>query len=1671
MAVVRSSTLAFVGRLFFVALFITSAVQKLQSFDATGGPIMKAMQPKMDHFLARLEHFTGIDLPLEKQAYVYLLAFATFLEISGAVLFLFNSALGAWLLVLFVTAVTPIMHNFWDITDVHDRMLDTIMFFKNLSILGALFFYLGNQPKKLRPNSVTVTGWFGKSAGVKRYDHLVFTAASRLTAAAYAFDGMAEILDSRILTGAPGHVNLKAVLENVVHTATGGLQALAQVFEHRPIADRKQSLLQNLHHCRQHLLRLHVLTTWAQKARAVREAGRVVDVATRHAGALRLSADELYHLHMELEASKAPVFDILTALDVLQTGGYDILPKVIAEGCSPAKPSPAKIQGTVHRLDFLLHRQLQRAGLPDGTHVSRIQDGVALLHCANDWEVCLSLSPAKIPEMPDAHAHVSTAQPKLALEEGQAMLGSQQKFDGDGAQGESSAVGEVATCPAASRSFKTCSWRLISIQLLPGFKKGLVLQAAQAESLRADLEARMWAAAISASTASLKQSEENASCDGDTIHQSPLDLLQNVLQNVASRLLLNQVILDLKHLLAVPSPWAGCIRREASKAFQIGVRIPFWLEVPCIYSDDLQLAGKSGSSEPCFTQMEPDVPRSSRGTPVVEIGIHATGGMGVGIPQAWLPVYRSADNIGSQGRLDLLELQYGNVKLSSATGDVTSLLLDAAALASKIQLDGLAATVRARGKLNASGGSVSTASSSSLSDSTPGTCIHFSAGGAILLEVSMHLRTGCFCLTPGAGLGKSGVDAVAGIRKAEEKLQMCQQEAKQKLPAPPHVGRAHLEAAAAVLEELAVKLAWRARFCQLVAAARGMTLHPQSTSPRTIKAFLETHPQTARINERASVLLDFPDFPESQCPPDPGVHGTKPAKGSPDAQAVPVADSSPAQNVQCRFHLLAQPGLSSSGGARWQHILLMSSSDQLGAPAQIIKVLRTPAVVTRQAPDTAQPAPEAGKKRKRKDGESDGEPLECADATPQAEMVQAPWGKQQENELAQVVDWAQERMNWELLQFQLKGLELPFAEELQASSKRHPSSEPKMPEKPSSALDDPEACISLKRSLRLFRYDQALQRLDACCTALPPAAHPLGGSKTTWRSHYTGQPQVTVGIPSGAIAGEWVLRVASRYFAGLPLTADNELSASGAAVVACSDGFEVHCSFARGDSVLNAVKDLAAILRLHTFATRTATVIRAWQKLQTSAATPSEPEAVQPLLSPDACSIAAHATVNQHPADQAPPGSDIRLAPDVTPPSTSVAQQSSLTPAAMAGTEASEPGIQLTRPDAARPDAAGSSRGKLANAPLSWTAPNGLAITIHDINFTSIFLAAHSVVPRAMTSQTSLHLPLLEPDQGDQMSLPTGDEISAQQGATHEGLPQRLGARTSLDSLASLAFGPESLQPLSSWGWASDAIKCSSGSLQDLEVLADLPAEVEGHAATQQQQPQLQQQAVSASSPSQQPQMLICISWAAPKRSTRRNYNPSITWQAPSTAPLIAVALSCNEASAAPVFEALQQMAEDGQEDLLLDAYALVSSTCLAFLSQLQQPILQAPGWHVRALPSVKPSGAFCISLVCSPDQVEPSLAQVLIDMQPAPALQVQCTIRIQTFSPQLDGAAHSVDEGRTDAAFRHIQALLKDDAGLHDQAQDGACQGPVVGQSIYPWPPCHEVRPAGLYINQIGHR
>ena len=49
----------------------------------------------------------------------------------------YRARIGAWLLVLFLVPVTPMMHNFWAVKDPMMAQMQMIMFLKNLSMLGA----------------------------------------------------------------------------------------------------------------------------------------------------------------------------------------------------------------------------------------------------------------------------------------------------------------------------------------------------------------------------------------------------------------------------------------------------------------------------------------------------------------------------------------------------------------------------------------------------------------------------------------------------------------------------------------------------------------------------------------------------------------------------------------------------------------------------------------------------------------------------------------------------------------------------------------------------------------------------------------------------------------------------------------------------------------------------------------------------------------------------------------------------------------------------------------------------------------------------------------------------------------------------------------------------------------------------------------------------------------------------------------------------------------------------------------------------------------------------------------------------------------------------------------------------------------------------------------------
>ena len=48
----------------------------------------------------------------------------------------YHARIGAWLLTLFLVGVTPVMHNFWAVSDPMMHQMQMINFMKNLSMLG-----------------------------------------------------------------------------------------------------------------------------------------------------------------------------------------------------------------------------------------------------------------------------------------------------------------------------------------------------------------------------------------------------------------------------------------------------------------------------------------------------------------------------------------------------------------------------------------------------------------------------------------------------------------------------------------------------------------------------------------------------------------------------------------------------------------------------------------------------------------------------------------------------------------------------------------------------------------------------------------------------------------------------------------------------------------------------------------------------------------------------------------------------------------------------------------------------------------------------------------------------------------------------------------------------------------------------------------------------------------------------------------------------------------------------------------------------------------------------------------------------------------------------------------------------------------------------------------------
>ncbi len=109
-----SGAISLAGRFFFSLIFLMA------------GPM---------HFNpAEINYAASAGVPFAK----FLVPASGLLAFLGALSILlgYRAKIGAWMIALFLLAITPVMHNFWSVQDAATQQMQMAMFMKNVSMFG-----------------------------------------------------------------------------------------------------------------------------------------------------------------------------------------------------------------------------------------------------------------------------------------------------------------------------------------------------------------------------------------------------------------------------------------------------------------------------------------------------------------------------------------------------------------------------------------------------------------------------------------------------------------------------------------------------------------------------------------------------------------------------------------------------------------------------------------------------------------------------------------------------------------------------------------------------------------------------------------------------------------------------------------------------------------------------------------------------------------------------------------------------------------------------------------------------------------------------------------------------------------------------------------------------------------------------------------------------------------------------------------------------------------------------------------------------------------------------------------------------------------------------------------------------------------------------------------------
>uniref|UniRef100_A0ACD5UXA7 Uncharacterized protein n=1 Tax=Avena sativa TaxID=4498 RepID=A0ACD5UXA7_AVESA len=133
---------SFVGRVLFASIFLLSAYQEFSEFGSDGGPAAKSLKPKFNIFVKQVSSNIGMAVPHIDIKTV--IAATMFLKAFGGLLLIISSSFGAFLLLIYLAFITPVVYDFYNYEMESQQFVQLFtQFSQNLALFGALLFFLG----------------------------------------------------------------------------------------------------------------------------------------------------------------------------------------------------------------------------------------------------------------------------------------------------------------------------------------------------------------------------------------------------------------------------------------------------------------------------------------------------------------------------------------------------------------------------------------------------------------------------------------------------------------------------------------------------------------------------------------------------------------------------------------------------------------------------------------------------------------------------------------------------------------------------------------------------------------------------------------------------------------------------------------------------------------------------------------------------------------------------------------------------------------------------------------------------------------------------------------------------------------------------------------------------------------------------------------------------------------------------------------------------------------------------------------------------------------------------------------------------------------------------------------------------------------------------------------